>query len=279
MGPVSKTREQRTWEASVSLRADGDGDGRTIDGHAAVFDKWAQIGSVRWGWKERVKPGAFTKTIAEADVRMLHNHDSTLLLARTKNGTLTLEEDKIGLRSVADPAKVSYADDVVELIRRGDIDGMSFGFRVVKDEWRILADGSEERDILEVALIEVSPVTFPAYPQTSVGVRASDVELLTARTGLEPTDVRSFAESFRNVDEDLYVDVINELRAGKPLSRSTSEQLTRVASVFEKLASTQNSEPDPAKPDPAERGDTTSAGTTRFELAQRRQQLLELQTA
>lgn len=270
----TKVREQRAWEATVELRADGDG--RTIDGHAAVFDKWTQIGSVRWGWKERVKSGAFAKTIQEADVRMLLNHDSTLLLCRTKNGTLTLEEDKIGLHSVGNPANVSYADDGIELIRRGDIDGMSFGFRVVKDEWRILADGSEERDILEVQLIEVSPVTFPAYPQTSVGVRASDVELLTARSGLEADEVRSFAEQFRSVDEDLYVDVINELRAGKPLSRSSCEQLGRVANVFERLA--RASEPDPTQPDPVIDEGTTEGGTTRFELAKRRQQLLELET-
>lgn len=270
----TKPRERRAWQAQVELRADA-AEGRTIDGYAAVFNEWTQIGPVTWGWREKIEPGAFKKTLADGgDVRMLVNHDTNMPLARTKTGTLTLEEDAKGLRSIATPPDVSYANDILELIRTGEVDGMSFGFRVIKDEWTVKPDGSEERVLKELQLIEVSPVTFPAYTQTSVGVRASEIALLSERAGLEEPEARSFAQAFRAVDEQLYVDVITELRDGKPLSRTTREQLEHVQRVFGRLTETR--EPDPGEPDPAQREDTTPSGTTPLEMAKRRQELLEL---
>lgn len=140
-----------------------------IRGHAAVFDKKSEdLG----GFREVVKPGAFAKTLKDgADVRALWNHDSNYVLGRTKSGTLRLEEDKRGLSVEIDPPDAQWANDLMGSIQRGDVDQMSFAFRAVRQTW----DDSNPKEILreleEVQLFDVSPVTYPAYPQTSVSVR------------------------------------------------------------------------------------------------------------
>lgn len=154
----------------TELRIDAaEGKRPVIRGHAAVFDKKSDdLG----GFREVVKPGAFAKTLADgADVRALWNHDPNFVLGRTKSGTLRLAEDKRGLAVEVDPPDTQWANDLIETIRRGDVDQMSFAFRAVKQTW----DDSNPKDILreldEVQLFDVSPVTYPAYPQTSVSVR------------------------------------------------------------------------------------------------------------
>lgn len=161
-----KPREERTFTAR-ELRAEMDGDKPKIRGYAAVFGSWSEnLG----GFREIIRPGAFAKTIREADVRALYNHDANLVLGRTKSGTLRLIEDEVGLRIEVDPPDTQYARDLMTSIGRGDVDQMSFGFRVIKDEWRTDLKPAE-RELIEVALYDVSPVTFPAYPATSVNVR------------------------------------------------------------------------------------------------------------
>ena len=140
-----------------------------IVGHAAVFN---QTSEEIWGFHELIAPGAFAKTIQEADVRGLWNHNPDYILARTKSGTLRLSEDNIGLAIEILPPDTQWARDLMVSMQRGDVDQMSFGFRTVKERW----DGTVEqplRTLLEVELFDVSPVTFPAYPQTDVGVRAA----------------------------------------------------------------------------------------------------------
>ena len=151
----------------VEKRADGAGELRLIVGHAAVFNQWVDIG----GWfQERVAPGAFARAIQEDDVRSLFNHDPNYPLGRNKAGTLTLAEDENGLLSTTTPPDTSYARDLLVSIERGDVSQMSFGFRVRKQEWDESGD-MLKRTITEVELFDVSPVTFPAYPQTDVGLR------------------------------------------------------------------------------------------------------------
>ncbi len=147
-----------------------DADKNEITGYAARFNVWSEE---MWGFKERIHSGAFAKTIKEGDVRLLFNHDPNFILARTSNGTMTLEEDKKGLLYTATLPDTTYAKDLKESIKRGDISQNSFGFRVIKDKWKISDDKNklDERTLTEVKLFDVSPVTFPAYPQTSVKVR------------------------------------------------------------------------------------------------------------
>ena len=167
-------KEVRT--VPIELRVEGDDESKKITGHAAVFGKWSEdLG----GFREKIREGAFSKTIKEADVRALFNHDPNFVLGRNKAGTLSLEEDKKGLAISIDPPDTQWARDLTTSIERGDITQMSFGFRTVKDQWTTPQDGKEnQRELLEVELFDVSPVTFPAYPQTDVGMRSIDVDEL-----------------------------------------------------------------------------------------------------
>jgi len=162
-------REVRSLDADMTeLRAEEvDGEPR-FSGYTAKFNVASH--EMMFG-REIVAPGAFTKTLQEADVRATWNHDTNLILGRTSAGTLALEEDSIGLRHVINPPDTQWARDGAESIRRGDVSDMSFAFRVVKDDWRTV-DGLPERRLLEVALLDVSPVAFPAYPNTDVAVRS-----------------------------------------------------------------------------------------------------------
>lgn len=161
----------------AEMRADPSPDGGAdlpivFTGHAAVFDRLSHdLG----GFRERVKRGAFRKVLdASADVVALVNHDPSMVLARTRPGTLQLREDPRGLHAYIDSADTTYARDLRELVRRGDVDSMSFGFTVQADEWA-QKDGEVIRTITEIGdLLDVSVVTFPAYPQTDVQARSAD---------------------------------------------------------------------------------------------------------
>lgn len=145
---------------------------RTITGHAAVFGRESVD---LWFFKERIEPGAFKATLArDPDVRALWNHDSNIVLGRTRSGTLRLREDETGLAIEIDPP--SWAIGHMETMERGDVNQMSFAFRVPPggDRW----EGTIEDPIRVLTEIDmhdgdVSPVTYPAYPQTDVSVRSA----------------------------------------------------------------------------------------------------------
>jgi HK97 family phage prohead protease len=161
-----KEIERRTFTVrNIETREAEDGVMR-LSGYAAVFND----ASVPLPFSERIAPGAFRKTLSETpDVRLLINHEG-LPLARTKNGTLTLSEDEVGLRFDADLPDTTEARDLWTLIQRGDVDQMSFAFRVIRQKWS--ADRTE-RTLTEVSLADgdVSVVTYPAYPTTTVEAR------------------------------------------------------------------------------------------------------------
>ena len=161
-----KKIERRTYTVrNVETRQEDDGKMR-LSGYAAVFND----PSVPLPFSERIAPGAFRKTLSETpDVRLLINHEG-LPLARTKNNTLTLSEDEVGLRFDAELPDTSEARDLYTLIQRGDVDQMSFAFRVIRQKWNI---DRTERTLTEVSLADgdVSVVTYPAYPTTTVEAR------------------------------------------------------------------------------------------------------------
>jgi uncharacterized protein len=111
-------------------------------------------------------------------LRALLNHDSNFVLGRSKNGTLRLWEDERGLAIEIDPPATRWANDLLVSIGRGDIDQMSFGFTTAEDRWESI-DGETRRTILRMdELFDVSPVTFPAYPETDVALRTKFEEIL-----------------------------------------------------------------------------------------------------
>jgi len=162
----------------------GDGDKpRRIMGHAAVFESESvDLG----GFREVIHSGAFTKTIQEADIRALQNHDSNRVLGRNRAGTLELAEDETGLAFEITPPAAAWADDLMVSMERGDVDQMSFAFEPVRDRWETsageLADTELLRHLDEVRLYDISVVTFPAYPETTAEVRATVIELSATNT-------------------------------------------------------------------------------------------------
>ena len=153
------------------LRISESESGAVIEGHAAVFDSWSETLGGIFPFKEKVSRGAFIESVKKDDIRALFNHDPNYVLGRNLAGTLELEEDEIGLRVKITPPDTSWARDITTSIRRGDISQMSIGFIVEKDEWST-ENGMDTRDLKKVRLFDVSPVTFPAYSATDVGVRA-----------------------------------------------------------------------------------------------------------
>ena len=145
--------------------------GTCIEGHAAVFDSWSETLGGIFPFKEKVRKGAFAESIGRDDIRALFNHDPNYVLGRNRAGTLELVEDNVGLRVRITPPDTSWARDITTSIRRGDIAQMSIGFVVEDDEWSS-KDGIDTRELKKVRLFDVSPVTFPAYTATDVGVRA-----------------------------------------------------------------------------------------------------------
>ena len=161
-----KKTERRTFTVrNIETREAEDGTMR-MAGYAAVFNE----ASLPLPFIERIAPGAFSKTLQETpDVRLLANHEG-LPMARTKNGTMRLYEDETGLYFEAELANTQEARDLYTLVSRGDVDQMSFAFRVIRQNW---SKDRTERTLTEVSLADgdVSIVTYPAYPATSVEAR------------------------------------------------------------------------------------------------------------
>lgn len=159
--------ERRSFGVS-QLRAVGSSSPR-IEGYAAVFN---QLSEDLGGFVEQIDPAAFDEAVA-GDVRALWNHDPNYVLGRTSSGTLKLQVDQNGLRVVIHTPDTQWARDAVTSIRRGDVSQMSFKFRTLKDRWAQGDAGKVIRTLLKVEIYDVSPVTFPAYPQTSVQARST----------------------------------------------------------------------------------------------------------
>lgn len=195
--PMREIRLHSGAGLRVERRAEGDGpQSAYIVGHASVFDAWTTIYEGRYYvWREVVRPNAYRNALAEKqDVRALFNHDANFVLGRTTSGTLELSQDEIGLMSrTLAPDNQLVRDLVLSPIDRRDISGMSFAFSVRRtaqvvtttDGVTVIDAGGErttiryegdrmieERELLDLNLFDVSPVTYPAYDQTDVALRS-----------------------------------------------------------------------------------------------------------
>lgn len=166
---MDKLRQVRSAPTEFTTREDGEG--KSIEGYFAVFDSNYEIAP---GMTESVAQGAFARTIS-GDIRALINHDTTLVLGRTKPGTLQLREDSHGLWGHIDinPNDVD-AMNLYERVKRGDVDQCSFGFDIRSQDTDIAEDGSIHWTIKDVDLYEVSCCTFPAYEQTNISARSKE---------------------------------------------------------------------------------------------------------
>ncbi|MFI6609283.1 HK97 family phage prohead protease [Streptomyces sp. NPDC050507] len=162
-------KETRTVSSEFEVRAAASG-GSVLVGYAAKFGTRSQdLG----GFVETIALGAFDRALQEQhDVRALFNHDPSLILGRSGAGTLRLFTDDVGLRYEVDLPDTSAGRDLAESLRRGDVAESSFSFRVLDQDWSLDADGRDLRTITDLALYDVSPVTYPAYLDTSSALAA-----------------------------------------------------------------------------------------------------------
>lgn len=172
----SPTREERNLHLPIELRAADDGESKRIEGTAVEYNKHSLVMRDYWGDKfvEEFAVGAFDESLQARNQKGLWNHDTGKPLGSVAAGTMQIFTDSTGLRYMIDPPNNTWGADAVESIGRGDVDGSSFAFRALDDMWSIIElDGEEiyKRTILKADLYEVSPTTFPAYPDSQVGTR------------------------------------------------------------------------------------------------------------
>ena len=172
-------KEIRALPMTIEVREVNEDEGkRTISGLIKYNNESAEMRDW-WGdtFVEEIAEGAFDESLKVRDVVGLWSHDTSQVLGNTKSKTLRIENDKKELRFELDIPNTTVGNDAWELIKRGDVDGVSFGMKVTKDKW-----SSEEREngkiykrsILNAELYEISPVAFPAYPTNEVSVRSLD---------------------------------------------------------------------------------------------------------
>ena len=169
-------RQMRTKSTEFKTREDGEN--LAIEGYFAVFNSVYEIAP---GMSESIAPGAFDNTLS-GDIRALINHDTTLVLGRTKANTLQLKVDNHGLWGHIDINRSDVdAMNLYSRVQRGDVDQCSFGFNIVNEETDFREDGSVHWTIREVELFEISPCTFPAYEETNIAARSKEREDLIRR--------------------------------------------------------------------------------------------------
>jgi HK97 family phage prohead protease len=206
---------RRITSNDFELRQDQNGDGMSFTGYAAVFNSPSEP----LPFIERIMPGAFSKTLkSRNNVRMYMNHDSSMLLATTKAKTLRLSEDSKGLFVDASLPDTSVGRDLSVLMKRGDVNSMSFGFSVPTGGDYFSDDGMT-RELRQIKLFEVSVVTgFPAYTATSASVRSLDA--LSVRTG---------------IDADQLAAAITNLESGQTLSQDHAMLLRETVAKLEPI--------------------------------------------
>lgn len=175
--PERTLRQTRSISHQFTTREADSGD-KIISGYFAVFNSPYEL----WpGATEQIAPGAFDGQL-DGDVRCLADHDTRIVLGRTKAGTLILRQDEKGLwGEVTINPNDQDALNLYERVKRGDIDQCSFGFRITDEEF--IDEGDTVKWIIkQVVLYEVSIVTFPAYDETSVSARKDDLKEVKKRS-------------------------------------------------------------------------------------------------
>jgi HK97 family phage prohead protease len=170
---MNQTEKRELVTGTMEIRENENGV-RTISGYAVKWEMKSEQMGYWTRFREQFKKGAFTESLTNDDQRALWSHNPSQVLGRTKNGTLRLYEDDIGLRFELDLPNTTLGQDTYETIKRGDVDGVSFGFQMQKQEWDESDPDNIVRSVLQAQLLEISPVAFPAYPDSQVSARSND---------------------------------------------------------------------------------------------------------
>jgi HK97 family phage prohead protease/HK97 family phage major capsid protein len=210
-----KISEKRTM-GTIQVR-ESEGDEMTLEGYAAVYNTETDLGHFR----EVIKPGAFDDVLTN-DVRALINHNPDLILGRTTNGTLELSVDERGLKYKVTLGEQQYAKDFYESVKRGDISQSSFAFTIDKQSW------NEERTVRSVdkvrQLLDVSPVTYPAYAAATVQARDQQPEVETVEEVSETDNNTIEPETTNSTTMNL-----NEMKSVRAKHADRFEELVNVA--------------------------------------------------
>lgn len=193
--------EIRFQEMELTSNAD---DTLTVSGYVNKTQQPSNILGSDRKFIEKISKGAFQRAIDKSlnesrDIDFLAEHKRELILSSTRNNSLKLYEDDVGLFMEATITPTSWGKDYYKLIDSKIIQNMSFGFRSLKDKWRSLEPGLFERSIEELELYEVSAVKNPAYSQTSIAARGIDV----IEEVKIPKEIREESESMEKIDEVL----------------------------------------------------------------------------
>ncbi|WP_033715595.1 HK97 family phage prohead protease [Bacillus mycoides] len=170
---MEQTEKRELVTSGIEIRESENGT-RTLYGYAVKWEMKSETMGYWMRFKEQFKKGSFTESLTKEDQRALWSHDTSKVLGRTKNGTLRLFEDEIGLRFELDLPETTLGNDAYTTIKRGDVDGVSFGFQMQKQEWDESDPDNITRTIVTAKLMEISPVAFPAYPDSQVSARSND---------------------------------------------------------------------------------------------------------
>lgn len=220
-GKAKSKLETRQITADLEVRDNGNG--MTLEGYAARFNEYSEP----LPFREKIAPGAFRGSLrSRNDVKLLWNHDSSMVLGSTRSGTLKLFEDEKGLRVQADLPDTQAGRDARTLIQRGDVTGFSFGFTVPSggDSWN---DDGSERTLHAVRLFEVSTgVAFPAYPTTDGTATVRGLDAVAQRA---------------EVDPDALADAVLKIENGEEISAGDREM---IEAVLQELAPVEEPETD-----------------------------------
>lgn len=212
----------------------------TVSGYVNEVGKYSHLLGVRKKFKERILPGTFTKALSQGhDIHFLAEHDSNKILASTRNNSLKLTEDERGLFMEATISPTSYGKDYHTLIKDGILRNMSFGFNVLKDSWKKMNDGTYTRDISDLRLFEVSVVTNPAYPQSTISARGLNLveeveipnEVDMEENNLEEKEVIQVEETVEEVVEQ--VEAVEEVEQVVEPDKEKQEERAYIETIFD----------------------------------------------
>ncbi len=165
---MNKTEIRELVTEGIQLR-EGETESRTLIGYAVKWGKKSH--RIAGRFVEQFERGAFADTLTNGEQRALWSHDNSKVLGRTKNNTLRLSEDEIGLRFELDLPNNTLGNDALESVQRGDVDGVSFGFKALQQKWENRSADGLIRNVTKADLFEISLIGVPAYPDSEVSLR------------------------------------------------------------------------------------------------------------
>lgn len=206
--------ERRAVPTEFEVRSEGN----TFNFYGYAL-KWDGRSQNLGGFRERVAQGATTDSIERDDIRALFNHDPNLILGRNRSNTLRLSEDSTGLHYAVDMPDTTYARDLATAMDRGDVTQSSFGFKTAGpegDSWAEDEDGFPLRTLQKIALFDVSPVTYPAYTDSTSGVGSRALELLAEQRGISVARLNSPEAIRAAIRGEVEIPALSEARTALP---------------------------------------------------------------